>query len=237
MKNSPTIILVRPQMAENIGAAARVMDNFGLADLRLVAPRDGWPQPLAGKMATSAEHLVEKAKLFRTVEEAVADLNYVIATTSRSRDMQKPVTSLRTLFKAKKAKLRGKTGILFGPERTGLTNDDLILADSLMTIDINPKNPSLNLAQAVAVVAYEWSLLKPAKKAKNTIEMANKSDIEGMLKHLEKELLKSDFLHNAKMRPKMLMNIKNIFTRAELTDQEVRTLRGVIRALSESKDE
>jgi tRNA/rRNA methyltransferase len=157
---APTIILVRPQLGENIGMAARAMLNCGLSSLRLVAPRDGWPNPKAERAASGADIVLDRARVFDSVEAAVADLGRVVATTARNRELSQRIVTPRRAA----AEMRGwaaegdKVGILFGPERTGLTNDDMVQADTALSIPVNPQFSSLNIAQAVLLVAYEWAV-------------------------------------------------------------------------------
>ena len=231
----PVIILVHPQMGENIGAAARVMANFGLSELRLVAPRDGWPNFQAQAVAAHATHIVDAAKIYGTTEEAIADLELVYATCCRMRDMEKPVITPRELIPTLDPNQR--VGILFGPERTGVENADMVRAAAHIFIPVNPEYQSLNLAQAVGVVAYEWFANKaPAPQILETGEIATQEEVEGMLKHLEGLMDEANFYQVPHKKPKMDQNIRNIFTRARLKTQEVSTLRGIFRALGSKKD-
>lgn len=232
MTKPPAMILVDPQMGENIGAAARVMKNFGVSDLRLVRPRDGWPNPKAIDMAKHASDVIENAKIFETTQEAVADLTYVGATSARMRDMVKPLYTPRqaTEYLVKEA----KTGILFGPERMGLCNEDIVLADCLVTIPVSEEYPSINLAQSVAIISYEWKVwqdVQPAPLKPPQSPMAPKSELIGLFEHLEGCLDAKGFYAVPEKRPKMVQNLRNIFQRSGLSEQEVRTLRGVIRCL------
>lgn len=225
----PAIILVQPQMGENIGAAARAMLNFGLTDLRLVAPRDGWPNVKAVEMSAGALDKITP-KVFADFKSAVADLDFLFATTSRQRDMQKPVIALNEITLTK------KTGIVFGPERTGLENDDISLCDKLVFINVNPEFKSLNLAQSVAIACYQISLLCEQSSIMQTeAEPASKDEMAGLFGHLEEELSKRNFFSTPEKKPGMIVNIRNIFSRASLSGQELRTLRGIIRCLSEKK--
>lgn len=233
----PAIILVRPQLGENIGTAARAMANFALGDLRLVAPRDGWPNPRARSASSGADYILDNVKVFATTEEAIADLDYVIATTARERELVKVIMTpetaavkLRTLSAASR-----KTGIMFGPERTGLLNDDVALTDASMMVPVNPAFASLNLAQAVLLVGYEWFKHADASEPER-LELVNgvpatKEEIVGFFEHLESELDRQGFLRPPEKRPVMVRNLRSIFQRAQMTDQEVRSLRGVISAL------
>jgi len=239
MASKPAIILIKPQLGENIGAAARVMANFGLNDLRLVSPRDGWPNPKALEMAAHAEHIVNKARIFPNFEQAVKDLKFLYATTARAREADKRVITQRQI------KLYKNTGLVFGAERTGLTNEEISLCDELISIPVNPKYKSLNLAQAVAIICYELSLrggkadasIQPGllRSARNDRELASKAEISSMFKHLESELDKRGFFQEKTKRAGMVNNIRNFLTRAALNGQEVRTMRGIIRSLAEHR--
>jgi tRNA/rRNA methyltransferase len=228
----PVVILVRPQLGENIGMAARAMGNFGLDELRLVAPRDGWPNPAAGPAAAGAAKVIARAKVFSSVGEAIADLNRVFAATVRSRDMPKPVVDAK---KAAKAIIgNGKAGILFGPERAGLSNEDVVLADTVLTIPVSPALGSLNLALAVGVVGYEWFLAsgQKTKPAKASEPAAPKADLFSLFKHLEGELEERGYYHPEARRASLKRALRNLLQGAHMTRQQVQTLRGVIRALA-----
>lgn len=235
----PVSILVEPQMGENIGAAARAMWNFGLRGLRIVDPRDGWPNPAAVAMASGAGGLLDEARIFATTAEAVADLHVVFATTARPREMAKNVmTPERAMAHARELIGAGRqVGILYGRERTGLENDDVVRANHIVTVPVNPAFASLNLAQCVLLMSYEWrrqiDTTPPEVQASGKSEPALSADIERMLDHLEKELDAANFFWPEDKRPSMAANLRNLFRRAPLTDQDVRTLRGVIRALAE----
>lgn len=229
----PIIILVKPQMGENIGAAARVMSNFGLSELRIVAPRDGWPNFQASAMAVHATPIIDAAKIYPSTEEAVADLEMVYATCCRMRDMQKPVLTPRELMPQLNPHIR--TGILFGPERTGLENPDMTRAAAHIYIPVNPEYQSLNLAQAVAVVAYEWFTTQYAPSSDPSEPPANQAELDGMFSHLEQLLTQANFYQVPHKKPKMDQNIRNIFARNALTHQEVQTLRGIFRTLAQKK--
>lgn len=234
----PVVILVAPQLGENIGTAARAMLNFGLTEMRLVRPRDGWPAPKARSAAAGADIVIDGVKVFDQTADAIADLDLVLATTARPRDMVKPVftpgegaTRLRVHHVG-----GGRAGVLFGPERTGLTNDDLALADGVVSVPLNPAFSSLNLAQSVLLMGYEWFQTADAT-ASVTLGMAgsrpaNKGELVGLFEHLERELDDTGFLQPLEKRPAMVRNIRNLFQRAQPTEQEVRTFRGVISALT-----
>jgi tRNA/rRNA methyltransferase len=235
----PVTILVEPQMGENIGAAARAMWNFGLRGLRIVNPRDGWPNPAAVAMASGAGGLLDEARVFASTAEAVADLHTVYATTARPREMAKAVmTPERAMAHARELVAAGKrVGILYGRERTGLENDDVVRANAIVTVPVNPAFASLNLAQCVLLMSYEWRRQldeTPAEvQASGKSEPALSGDVDRMLGHLEEELEAAHFFFPEHKKPSMVANLRNLFRRAPLTDQDVRTLWGVIRALAE----
>ncbi len=238
--DAPVVVLVDPQLPENIGAVARAMLNCGLTALRLVRPRDGWPQEKALAAASGADTVLAAAGVFSTTAEAIADLHYVQAATSRGRDMNKRVLGpRRAAMVLHEAAGRGeRCGILFGPERSGLVNDDIALADAVITAKLNPAYRSLNLAQAVLLVAYEWfalghdGALVEENIIRNGARPASKADVVGFFQHLEAALIKSGFLGLPEKRPIMQRNIRNIFLRAGLLDHEVRTLRGIVTSLT-----
>ena len=242
MASGPAIILVEPQLGENIGMAARAMLNCGLGDLRLVKPRDGWPNEDAIKAASGADQVIEGAKLFDRTADAVAGLNRVYATTARIRDMtNRIVTPAQAALEIRDFVTSDDTaGILFGREAKGLKNDDLTHADTLIMAPVNPAFRSLNLAQAVFTVAYEWLKLsddsRPSVLAipKET-RPANKAELLGLFEHLEGELDKSGFFHVTEKRPVMVRNIRNMLQRAGLTEQEIRTFRGIISSLTKRR--
>jgi len=231
-------VLVRPQLGENIGKAARAMLNFGQEHMCLVAPRDGWPNPSAGPSASGADHVLDNASVHETVADAVSDCNFVLATTARPRDMAKPVYDLKAGAKAiAKAEVEGqKTAILFGPERSGLENDDLNLADGILTVDLNPKFASLNLAQAVVLVAYEL-FSGDRLQDHGIIEMpfegalADKAALDGLLGHLEAELTPRGFFRSEGRRASQMRTLYNLVTNSGFSPQEVQTLRGIIKTL------
>jgi TrmH family RNA methyltransferase len=239
--NSPVVILVRPQLAENIGAVARAMANGGLFHLRLVAPRDGWPQQRAWRSASGADRILDAAKVHASVDEAVSDLHRVFATCPRPRHIVKPVLTARGGGAELRAiAARGLScGILFGPERAGLDNDDMARADALIRYPLNPGFSSLNLAQAVMIMAYEWWLTDDATPPRvlmtNETRVANKAELENFLTHLVGELDACGFLRNAPKRPGMVRNLRHFFERGEVTEQELRTLHGVVTELSRGR--
>ena len=234
----PAIVLVDPQLGENIGMVARAMLNCGLEDLRLVRPRDGWPNPAAQGAAAGADEVLAHARLFETTAEAVADLQCVYATTARPRGMLKPVvTPRRAAAELRTALARGvRAGVIFGPERTGLVNDDVALADTVLSVPLNPAFASLNLAQAVFVVGYEW-LLGETEVSERALppgaaRPATKAELLGFFERLEAALDAAGFLQPVEKRPNMVRNLRNLFQRAELSGQEVRTLHGIVTALT-----
>lgn len=235
----PEIILVHPQIGENIGTTARAMLNCGLRNLRLVRPREAWPNEKAVASSSGATDVLEGAKLFDTTADAVADLSRVYATTARPRDMVKPVLSPRAAGHEilDYQKSGGSVGILFGAERSGLDNDDVALADAIIEVPMNPDFSSLNLAQAVLICAYEWRLAGAAedggapRRGRPHAEAATKAELLGFFEHLEAELDRAGFLYPPEKRPRMVRNIRNLFARADLTEQEVKTLRGIVASL------
>ncbi len=236
--HGPAFVLVQPQMGENIGAAARAMWNFGLRRMRLVAPRDGWPNPAAVAMASGAGGLLDDAQLFPTTAEAVADCGTVYATTARPREMTKRVLTPEAAMAEARGitAAGGRVAVLFGPERAGLANEDVVLADTIVSVPVNPAFGSLNLAQCVLLTAYEWRRQGEAlagSAQSDEPERADSADVGRLLDHLEAELDAAGFFYPAQKRPAMLANLHNLFRRAPLTDAEIRTLRGVVRALAE----
>lgn len=233
----PAIILVAPQLGENVGTAARAMLNFGLTDLRLVRARDGWPNAWAVKASSGAAQVLDRVRLFERTEDAIADLDRVYATTARQRGMTKPVmTPQAAMAEARGLEQSGaKVGILFGGERSGLNNDDVTLGHAILTVPVNPAFASINLAQAVLLVAYEYMRQahtgEPVIPAAHADDLATGADLEGFYGHLERELDAHNFLYPPEKRPAMVRNIRNMFQRAGLTRQEVRTLRGIVSAL------
>jgi len=237
----PAIILVRPQLGENIGAAARAMLNCGLTDLRLVAPRDGWPNPQAVRAASGADTVIGNARIHATTEEAVAGLQRVFATTARPRDMVKTVmTPDGAAAEMRRAMAGGRRcGVLFGAERTGLENDDLVLADTVIEAPLNPAYKSLNLAQAVFLVAWSWFRLAD-ETPESRVELgatrpATKEELLNFFARLEAALDECGFLHPPEKRPSMVRNIRNMFQRMDPTEQDLRTLHGIVAGLFKHK--
>lgn len=237
---APVIILNAPQLAENIGAVARVMANFGLSDLRLVNPRDGWPQERAWALASGAEWPLNAARVYDTVAEAIADLQTVFATTARPRELTLPVVTPRSAAaELSEATARGeRVGLLFGGERAGLETGDIALCQAVVTIPIDPRFRSLNLGQAVAINAYEWRMTVTEAAPPNFRPGPGPATGEAMLglyEHLERELDKAGFFHPPEKTPNMIQNLRSALGKARFTDQEVRTLRGVVTALSRGR--
>ena len=236
--NAPVVILVRPQLADNIGACARAMANGGMFEMRLVAPRDGWPQEKAWRMASGADRILDAAVVFRSVADAVTDLHHVFATCPRPRHIIKPVLTARgAAMELRVIAGRGlRSGLLFGPERAGLDNDDMAQADMLIRYPLNPAFMSLNLAQAVMILAYEWWSAEdetpPRTLMTNETQVAAKGRLDTFLTHLVAELDASGFLRNLPKRPGMVRNIRHLFERGEVTEQELRTLHGIVTELS-----
>ena len=253
--NLPAILLIRPQMGENIGATARAMANFGLRELRLVAPRDGWPNPKAADMAGRALDVIDGAQLYETTEAALAECQYVLATTARERAMNLPVMDVRqAMAEIATRTARGeKCGIMFGPERTGLENEEVVQANAVVTIPVAPEYTSLNIAQAVVLVCYEWlmaegvaSLQSPvASKEEILLKTgdwrletgdslpASREELHGLFGQLEAALDAINFWRIPAKKEIMWRNIRAGLTRAELTSQEISTWRGMVRGLSE----
>jgi tRNA/rRNA methyltransferase len=228
----PVIVLVRPQLGENIGKAARAMLNFGLAEMRLVAPRDGWPNPAAGPAASGADIVLEHARVFDSVADAVADCAHVYATTVRKRDLIKPVATPEQAAVAIHADT-GRSAILFGPERSGLESDDVALARTILTVPINPEFGSLNLAQAVILVAYEWSkgeaLASPTKAPLDP--PAPQEDLEGLIAHLETLLDAAGYFYPPARIAVTKRTLRSVLTKPAWNANEVRTMRGILSSL------
>ena len=228
----PIIVLVRPQLGQNIGKAARAMLNFGLTELRLVAPRDGWPNPDAGPAASGADIVLERAQIFTTVHEAIADCSLIFASTVRRRDLVMPV--LRPEQMADEiAGARQRSAILFGPERSGLETEEVALAKAIVTVPINPEFGSLNLAQAVILLAYEWSkqcaLAQPP--AKDLEPPAPHGELEGLMQQLDEALFAKGYYHPPSRTEATKNTIRTIFTKTGWSSREVKAVRGIVRAL------
>src|SRR5438874_2097969 len=237
----PAIILVEPQLGENIGMAARAMGNFALSRMRIVNPRDGWPNIAAQRAAAGADHILERAELFDTVEAAVADLDLLFATTARAHDQAKPVAAPEAAAREITSHIAGggQAGILFGRERYGLQNEEVALANRIITFPVNPGFASLNLAQAVLLMGYEWFKLATAGTLPFAMpersERASQHQIDAFFENLVRELDKVEFLRPREKRDTMLVNLRNIFTRMEPTKQDMHTLHGVVLAIAEGR--
>jgi tRNA/rRNA methyltransferase len=237
---APVVILHQPQLAENIGAVARVMANFGLSDLRLVAPRDGWPQQRAWASASGADWPLDGARVFERVEDALADLRLTLATTARPRETELPVMTPRGAAAAlRDAAGQGwPVGLLFGGERAGLETLDIALCQGIVTVPVDLRFRSLNLAQAVALCAYEWKVAHdagPPAIFPDAVPPADQATMHGLYQHLESELDTAGFFHPPEKRPSMIRNLRVALSRARFADQEARTFRGVVTALARGR--
>jgi tRNA/rRNA methyltransferase len=237
----PVVVLVEPQLGENIGMAARAMGNFGLTRLRLVNPRDGWPNVAAQRAASGADYILDKVELFDTPEQAVADCVLLFATTARAHDQAKPVVAPAAAAREMAAQIAsgGQVGILFGRERYGLQNQEVALADRIVTFPVNPGFASLNLAQAVLLIGYEWFKLAtdgalPFAMPERS-ERASQHQMQAFFDNLVRELDRVEFLRPAEKRDTMLVNLRNIFARMEPTKQDMHTLHGVVMAIAEGR--
>ncbi len=238
LAEGPAIILVEPQLGENIGMVARAMANFGLAELRLVNPRDGWPSDKARAAASKADHVIDGAVVYATLEEAIADLNFVYATTARGRDGFKPVRSPITAAETLRHKFKAgeKTGILFGREKSGLSNEDVALADEIVTFPVNPAFASLNIAQAVLLMSYEW--MKSGMEDLTAVPfdapeqpMATKDELVGLFDHVEEALDARGYFHPPHKKARMVENLRAVLSRRAFTTPEIHVVRGVISSL------
>jgi tRNA/rRNA methyltransferase len=228
---APIIVLVGPQLGENIGKAARAMLNFGLTEMRLVSPRDGWPNPDAGPAASGADQVLANARVFESTAEAVADCAYVYATTVRKRGVTKPVLNPEEAARDI-ARQQGRSAILFGPERSGLETEDVALARAIVTVPINPEFGSLNLAQAVILAAYEWSkhcdLVQPTLEEE--LPPAPQEELEGLIAHFERLLEPKGYFLPESRAEVTRRNLRGLLTKPRWNHLEVRTLRGVLSA-------
>ncbi len=234
----PVFILVRPQMGENIGAAARAMLNFGLERMRIVGPRDGWPNPKAVAMASGAARLLDHAGLFADLPGAIADCDFVFATTARGRELVKEVvTPERAMEMARAMGAEGKkVGVLFGPERAGLENDDIVRANAIVTVPVNPDFPSLNLGQCVMLLGYEWQ--RQGSEAPASVmelartEFASREDVDRLADHFEERLDAAGFFFPETKAKGMKANLRNMWGRLGLTRAEVQTFHGMLRQIA-----
>ena len=237
----PVVVLVEPQLGENIGAAARAMANFGLARLRLVKPRQGWPNDKAQMMAAGADRILDGAKLYDTLDQAIADCSFVLATTARAHDQAKPVIGPAEAARQIAPRITaGETvAIVFGRERNGLENDEVALADCIVTLPVNPAFASLNLAQAIVIIAYEWFKLSTEEKLPfgmpDKSAAAPKQQLLAFFAALERELEKVEFFRPPDKRETMQINLRNIFSRMQPTQQDIQTLHGVIMSIAEGR--
>ena len=234
--SNPVIVLVRPQLGENIGKAARAMLNFGLTEMRLVAPRDGWPNPSAGPAASGADIVLEQARVYDSVADAVADCAHVHATTVRKRGVTKPVLTPEQAA-GEMASMAGRHAILFGPERSGLETDDVALARTIVTVPINPEFGSLNLAQAVVLCAYEWSkrrgLAQPPKE--DLLPPGPQEELDGLIAHLEHMLEPKGYFLPPSRAESTRRTLRGVLTKPGWNHLELRTLRGVLSSLERNR--
>lgn len=236
--NCPCIILVEPQLAENIGMAARAMKNCALSELRLVSPREDYLSPKAMSASSNSEEILQNAKIYSSTSEAVSDLQYVLATTARHRDQTKLVfnADAGAAAVAERSLIGEKCGFMFGPERTGLRNEDVSLADAIINVPLNPQHCSLNLSQAVLLIGYEFykTTIKqiPSQMVTNHTSIADKEKVLLFCRHIESKLQHFANYQDDNKKEKLIINLRNIFTRAELTEQELNTLYGIINYLS-----
>jgi len=236
---APAIILVRPQMGENIGAAARAMLNFGLDRMRIVAPRDGWPNPKAVAMASGAGRVLDNAGVFEALPDALADCDYVFATTARGRELAKPVLSPERAMEQARALTQAgkKVGVLFGPERAGLENEDIARANAIVTVPVNPEFFSLNLAQSVLLLAYEWRRQggEVAHEVLANTEFATGIEVDKLADHYEAELEAAGFFFPETKAAGMKLVLRNMWSRLGLTRSDVQRLHGLLRQLLRAK--
>lgn len=243
MTDFPSMILVRPQMGENIGAAARAMLNFGLDRMRITAPRDGWPNPAAVAMASGAGRVLDSATVHDSIAEAIHDTTFVFATTARPRELTKPVFSPEAAMQLAAEKIAGggHVAVLFGPERAGLENADIAQCNATISVPVNPDFPSLNLAQCVLLLGYEW---RRAAHVVTGQEMqmagnrwANGAEIEALAQHYEERLQSAGFFFPEHKATSMKVNLRNLWSRMPLTSTDVRVLHGVLRQLVRGRGE
>ncbi len=249
---APIIILIRPQMGENIGAVARAMSNFGLSELRLVAPRDGWPNQRANDMAAGGLNIIENAKIYPDFASAMVDIHCAYATTARSRDMNKRTTSpseamAEILANNQQQATNNRTAIVFGAERTGMENEDVVLCDAIINIPTSAENPSLNLGQAAVIIGYEWAkasiefgVLSVEKNTRlhSTLQTPNsapKGEYLGLFEQLENYLDQAEYFRTEQKKAIMWKNLRTMLLRGAWNEQEIRTMRGMLRALWERK--
>lgn len=240
--SEPVFVLVRPQMGENIGAAARAMWNFGLGRMRIVGPRDGWPNPRAVAMASGAGRLLDDARIVDTTPEALADAAFVYATTARPRDLTTPVFTPEAAMAdaARRIAAGQKVAVLFGPERAGLENDDIARANAIITVPVNPEFPSLNLAQCVLLTAYEWrrqaEATVPVDPGLAGTDWATQLEVERLAGHYEGRLEEAGFFYPPEKAGGMKITLRNLWSRMPLTRADVQILHGVLRQMVRWKD-
>jgi tRNA/rRNA methyltransferase len=237
---APIFVLVEPQMGENIGATARAMLNFGVSALRLVAPRDGWPNPKAAAMASGAAFVIDQTRIFDTVDEAIADCQYVVATTARQRELTLPVFSPAEAAVVLRDRIDAdqRCAVLFGGERNGLSSDHVARADAIISVPVNPAFASINLSQAALLVAYEWAQATGDVKTVNPLldeKPANREYVAQFLNQLETALDAAGYFFPEEKRPSRVRNLHTAFSRAGFTEPEIRTLHGVIKALAKPR--
>lgn len=236
-KPQPAFVLVQPQMGENVGAAARAMWNFGLDLMRVVAPRDGWPNSRAVALAAGAGRLLDEAMVVDTTAEAVADAHFVYATTARPRDLAKRVLTPEAAMSDAAARIaRGeRVAVLFGPERTGLANDEIARAGAIVSVPVNPAFPSLNLGQCVLLMSYEWQRAAGSAEAEQMelagSQWANRAEIEALASRYEEALAEAGFFFPAHKEESMKLHLRNLWSRMPLTQMDVRTLHGILRQM------
>lgn len=234
----PVFVLVRPQMGENIGGAARAMLNFGLERMRVVDPRDGWPNPKAVAMASGAGRLLDTAGPYADVQAAIGDCDYVFATTARGRELTKPVMTPEAAMERARGMIAvgKKVGFMFGPERAGLENDDLVHANAIVTVPVNPEFPSLNLAQCVLLLGYEWRRqvgdVAPEEMVFNRTDFASRVEVEKLGDHFENRLMDAGFFYPPAKVPGMKQSLRNMWARLGLTKAEVATFHGMLRQIA-----
>lgn len=234
---TPAIILVRPQMGENIGAAARAMLNFGLSDMHIVAPRDGWPNPRANATASGAGRVLDAARIHDTTAQAIADCHVVYATTARPRDLIKPVLTPEAAMAEARAHIAAgrRIGLMFGPERAGLENDDLAAAQAIVSVPVNPDFPSLNLAQCVLLMAYEWGRATTDQPPRDDPDPATRVEVEKLGDRWEDALQASGFFYPPEKADNMKLKLRNLWSRMPLARGEVQILHGILRQLTRKR--
>jgi tRNA/rRNA methyltransferase len=240
--SAPAFVLVRPQMGENIGAAARAMLNFGLEHMRIVAPRDGWPNPAAAAMASGAGRVLDGAQLAPDLPSALADCSFVFATTARERDLTKPVYTPEAAMQlaAEKIAAGERVAVLFGPERAGLENDDIARANAIISVPVNPDFASLNLAQCVLLIGYEWMRLQsvqaPIEQTLAGSDWAPHAEIEHLARHYEERMEEAGFFFPEHKASSMKVNLRNMWSRMPLTRADVQMLHGTLRQMVRWKE-